>query len=746
MSTDGVRAEEVPLSDLVRAAGLIALTVAGVVIFVPAFILLLARGNSSFSDWLAWLIPVGIWSLGFVPTARPSRAWIQSGAGVLFMLMAAVVPGDAWIPVSTIAFAVVVAAIFTLPWQAAGILIVITSALDVVLALVPSAAVTLYDAGPFPVATGALLQILAGGGLLIAWRSWVSTIESADIEHAEIREATEARERLRARSDSSAAVARRIHETILNTLTAISIGIPPDSETAARQACRHDLEQMELGLKLLPDSTIAEILQSATEVTTLRRVDVDLGGSTSAKIPAVIANPIRDAVAEALRNVERHSGENAALIRARVDDEVRIQISDRGVGMSEGALERFGLRNAIRTGVESVGGRVEVRAPTSGGTVVSLAAPASVPAPSESPRLPLLGALDSSPAARFGVLGTSAFMAIFAVPVAQAMTHTAVVLSGILLYIGILVAVAILWTSRLRIPLTVTAIAVLLATFTVVATSDLDCGSEWAVVILLTGMSGGATLLPLVSLRGWWVRISFLVAVGCASLAVPLSLPDTCRSLPLLTAFSTVAYVLAFTVGLTWADVVFEGRRQRAQEQWRALLRSETEVESRAAALSGWGEVGPGARDLLEGLADGSLRMTDPGVRARAAAEGAAIREALGFADAPGDAVSHLTRRLVRAAAHVSATVDVEILTPFTRADRYPDDVLVYLESLVRRTPEQNLAIRGFSDEGYEELVMIVPIEAIRDASTRFIQDCAVQVSLGSESAHVIVRRRETQA
>lgn len=740
-----MRADEVPLSDLVRAAGLIALTVAGAVIFLPAAVILIARGDSSVSDWLAWSIPLGVWLLGFVPAAQPFRAWIQAGAGVLFMLMAAVVPGESWIPVSTIAFAIVVAGIFTLPWQAASILIAVTATLDVTLALIPSAAVTIYVGGPFPILAGALLQILAGGGLLIAWTSWVSTIEAAELEHEQIREATQARERLRARTASAAAVARRIHETVLNTLTAIAIGIGPDSESTARHACRRDLEQLELGLKLLPDSSVAEIVQSATEVSALRRVDVDLGGATTERIPAVIANPIRDAVVEALRNVERHSGQDTALVRAHVDEEIVIHISDRGVGISQGALERFGFRNAIRTGVESVGGHVEVHAPASGGTAVSLVAPATSPSLNAPPRLPLLGALDSSPAARFGVLGTSAFMAIFAVPVSRAMPNTTLLLTGILLYIGLLIAVAFLWTSRLRIPLTVSAIAVLLATFAIVATSSPGCGSEWAVVTLLTGMSGGATLLPLVSLRGFQVRIAVIVAVGCASVAIAMALPASCRSLPLLTAFSTVAYVLAFAIGLTWADVVFEGRRRRAQEQWRALLRSEAEVESRAAALSGWGEVGPGARDLLEGLADGSLRMTDPGVRARAAAEGAAIREALGFADAPGDAVSHLTRRLVRAAAHVGATVDVEILTPFARSDRYPDEVLVYLEGLVRRVPAQNFAIRGFGDEGYEELVMIVPREAIHDASTRFIQDCAIQVSLGSESAHVIIRRRETQ-
>lgn len=273
----------------------------------------------------------------------------------------------------------------------------------------------------------------------------------------------------------------------------------------------------------------------------------------------------------------------------------------------------------------------------------------------------------------------------------------------------------------------------------------LTCGMEWTVVVLLTGMSGGAILLPIVSLRGPIPRLALVVLAGAASVAIALAMPPGCRVLPLLTAFGAIAYMAAFAIGVTWADVVFEARRERALEQWRALLRAEMEEEALRATLTGWGEVGPGTRDLLEGLADGSLGFDDPGVRARAAAEGAAIRESLGFADAPGDAVSHLTRRLVRTAAQVDATVEVEILTPFTRSDRYPDDVLVFLESVIRRVPEQNLVIRGFADEGYEELVMVVANEAVDDRSTRFVHDCVIQVSVGDSSSHIIVRRRESQ-
>lgn len=745
MSTEGVGAPEVPLSGLLRTAGLIALTVAGAVIFVPALLFLIGGGDATLADWLAWLIPLGVWTLGFTPAVRPFRAWIQAGAGLLFMLMSAVVPGDPWIPVSTVAFAVVVAGIFTLPWRSVLHLIAITAAMDISLALVPSARLDVYEGGPIPALTGAALQILAGGGLLIAWRSWVSRVERADAEYAEIRTATETRERMLARRVSSDAVARRIHETVLNTFAAISIGVDPHNEEAARATCRRDLEQLELGLRQLPDSTLTEIVESARGVTDVQRVHVELADHALTPVSSAIANPLRDAIAEALRNVERHSGSDSALIRARVDSALHVEISDRGVGISEGALERFGLRNAIRTGIESIGGHVDVSAARSGGTVVTLSAPLLTPAQIDAPRLALLGVLDASPVARLGVLGTNLFMLLFAVPVALALPGSAWVLTGMLLYIAFAVLIALLWTRRARMPLTLIAVVVLILTLTGVATLDLTCASEWAVVVLLTGMSGGAVLLPLISLRGWVLRLGLATVVSFATFSVALAVPPECRAIALLTAFGAVSYMLAFAIGLTWADVVFEGRRERARTQWRALLHAETQEEALRAALTGWSEVGPGARDLLEGLADGSLGFDEPGVRARAAAEGAAIRESLGFADAPGDAVSHLTRRLVRAAAHVGATVDVEILTPFSRADRYPDDVLLLLEGVVRGVPDQNLIIRGFSDEGYEELVMVVPNEAIQDHSTRFVQDCAIQVAVGEESSHIIVRRRETQ-
>jgi hypothetical protein len=227
---------------------------------------------------------------------------------------------------------------------------------------------------------------------------------------------------------------------------------------------------------------------------------------------------------------------------------------------------------------------------------------------------------------------------------------------------------------------------------------------------------------------------------------VILATPAECRELLWLQWGVTTAYLAAFALGLTWVEEVFERQRDAAQARWLEVLEAEAAAEARRAATSTWGELSPQARDLLEGIADGSVDLRSPDVSARAAAEADALRTALGLSPAPGQAVAALARRLVRSAARLGCTVELELLSDFHRTDPYPDEVAGLLESLLGPQSGSHLVIRGFVDDGFEELVAVSPRHTGIREDTRTWADTHAQVILGSTDVHVIVRRPMVRA
>ena len=67
--------QRVSLTTLISAAGLIALTVTGTVLFLPTAAALLVSGEGSPETWTAILLPAAIWAFGFTcgPCVRMCR-------------------------------------------------------------------------------------------------------------------------------------------------------------------------------------------------------------------------------------------------------------------------------------------------------------------------------------------------------------------------------------------------------------------------------------------------------------------------------------------------------------------------------------------------------------------------------------------------------------------------------------------------------------------------------------------------
>ncbi|WP_223148704.1 sensor histidine kinase [Aeromicrobium ginsengisoli] len=102
-------------------------------------------------------------------------------------------------------------------------------------------------------------------------------------------------------------------------------------------------------------------------------IDVDVGslGATSAAVE-VAAYRI---VAESLTNVVRHSHADAARVRLeRTDRDLVVEIVDDGIGIGEDVQAGVGLLS-VRERAAELGGRAEVKCPSSGGTSVRAVLP-----------------------------------------------------------------------------------------------------------------------------------------------------------------------------------------------------------------------------------------------------------------------------------------------------------------------------------------------------------------------------------
>ena len=710
--------------------------------FIPAAAFLLLIGASTPRDWIAWGIPLLVWLTGLRARSRSSRAAIQSAAGFLLVLTTYFDTGsDRWISITTICFAVIVGAVFNLSTRGAAVVVATAVILDLGTALGVDAPRALFGVVQLVPWAGGALQLLAGGGLLLAWHSWMKNVALADAEFDAIKRVIESDQQISAVRDGTEAVARRIHETILNTLAAISMGVEPDREQEARNACRRDLEQMNRDVRRLDASTLQEIIEAAMVTIQPTRLSCSVTIDGDRLIEARIANALHDAIVEALRNVERHSGQLEARVDVRVDDAISISVSDAGCGPSPASTERFGLRNSLRSNMASINGRVRLEDNDQGGTTVTLEAPAHVDRGIAVLNFPILGAADATVVGRLGAIGTNIFMLLILAPVLHAMPNPIPLALTTVAFIALVATLAIAWQSRVRPLLNWCGIALISLPFVVAAWQPLACTSSAALQGLTAGASGGAALLILVANRPIYRRVLIMLLSITGPLVAALRLPEECRVEPGLTVGVNAVYLAAIVSVLTWIDLRFEVRRAQAQRAWQSFVESQAAIERQAAITRGWSLIGPGTRDLLEGIADGSLSLNDTEARTKAAAEASSIRSTLGLALEPGDAFGALTRRLVRVALQVGAAIDAEALTPAQRSDLLPNAVSEILEDMVRQCSGETVSLRAFTDEGFDEIAVTMPRVRTFDESVRFIGDLAIQVESTEDQTIVVLRR-----
>lgn len=723
-----------------------ALLAAGLVIFVPSALFLAASQRAQLSDWLAWLIPFAIWTSALLPQFRLVRAPIQIGAGFVLVLMTFVVPdGPAWIPVGIVTFAVIVAAVFNLSTWSTFAVIILAALVDFLAVQSSAASIGLFGVSLIAPWAGALLNLVAGGGLLIAWTAWMRNVRRADAEFIDIQLAVDAEERASAAQAGVAAVARRIHETILNTLAGISMGLPATAQDQAQRTCQRDLDQLNRGLDQLGAVSLSEVVASAKRALEPTALQCALNMSDDVSVEAVVANALRDAIVESLRNVERHSGVLKARIDITVTDEIVTTITDNGVGPGVTAQERFGTRNAIRANLRAIGGTATLAAAVSGGTEVTLHVPRSQERSLRVPSFPILGIADSTLLGRLGATGTNLFMVGITPIIIREFGAPQLTALTIVAYVACMFALAITWTTKARTPLIWLGVILLPLPFVVAGSDALTCVAAPGVQGLITGMASGGVLLLLIAATQTWLRIAIvLIALG-GSAWLSRQLPSTCEQEALLSTGVNTIYMVAIVIVITWIDLGFESRRTAAVDAWERLLDERMDRERRKAEEASWAAVPQSTRELLGQIASGIAPVTDPSIQARAAREASLLRTQLGLAAATSTTLDHLLTALAPTATTMNITLEAEPLMALQRTDPLPADLLSYLDRLIRTTSDSTVTVRTIVDDGWEEIVLVLPAPGSQEQPPPLAEDVITESEIDDDGfAHVSVRRPST--
>jgi signal transduction histidine kinase len=176
-------------------------------------------------------------------------------------------------------------------------------------------------------------------------------------------------ERLRERS----ALARRLHDSVLQTLNLISAAADEPAEVrylarVQERDLRRTISEYESPFE---DSFRARLLEARAEVEDRYRVEIDQFIKDDAEMDETLEAMV-GAAGEAMNNAARHSDSDRIDLFAEIrEDTLHISVRDRGRGLAEPS-DGTGISKSIVERVHEVGGTVTIRSEPGHGTEVLL--------------------------------------------------------------------------------------------------------------------------------------------------------------------------------------------------------------------------------------------------------------------------------------------------------------------------------------------------------------------------------------
>jgi signal transduction histidine kinase len=333
---------------------------------------------------LTWLVPAVAVNVGWaalftwVALTRGLRSWLVVIEVLLTTALcvlhgqltaaAALPPGSGWVTV--LASMTIVVANFTWPLPAAvpaGLLVVAGY-------LVGAARAGLPDHGLVQAAI-LVVQVALAGVLMGLIRRAAGRVDRALAGYEQVHRAAEVASARRAHEREEN---RRLHDTVLATLTIVGTGAIDRGSATLRERALADLAVIDaLGRAAQAGTGPGRLDQRLREVaaTVSAELDVELS-LMSCAVPGEVTEAVAGATGQALANVARHAEVGLAAVRLSVlaDDAVVVEVTDAGRGFDPDRVpaHRYGLREAIRGRMRAVGGDAVIVSAPGRGTRITL--------------------------------------------------------------------------------------------------------------------------------------------------------------------------------------------------------------------------------------------------------------------------------------------------------------------------------------------------------------------------------------
>lgn len=191
------------------------------------------------------------------------------------------------------------------------------------------------------------------------------------------------------RSEATREATMTVHDTLLATLSAISLAKPGPVGTGLRRNAEKQLATLHTANwvghnsahEQVPDASMwSEALLDVIDNIEHTGLQVNMTGQADAlnKLSENMADALLAALAQCLTNVQQHSGQNTAeVVVLATDDSVTITVIDSGIGFDQNAIpeDRMGLRLSVHRRIEDAGGTVNLWTGPGLGTAIMLKVP-----------------------------------------------------------------------------------------------------------------------------------------------------------------------------------------------------------------------------------------------------------------------------------------------------------------------------------------------------------------------------------
>lgn len=464
-----------------------------------------------------------------------------------------------------------------------------------------------------------------------AWRRTADVADAAAAGRCRSHAATEA---ARAADRQRRAAARLLHDEVIHSLRAISLPPGAIDPAAVRGMTSEACTLLTNGSPPESGGTVAGGLTTALEEVAARSpLIVRMRCSREPVVPDPVVTAIGGAVAEALRNVGRHSGVGEAAITVRTTvSGVEVDVTDEGAGFDATRVAGpLGFDNSILGRLVEVGGSATVESSPGYGTTVKITWAAAHQDDCKDFSQRLAGLAGTRTRLMMGAgLPLLGYTMAQAALNHQMLSDPAVAVLTVSVSSAVIVA-ALLWARTRPIPawMSFALIATALAT-TTAGGWGLQAGSSVEVAYFAAGAAAPALALLAFFRPHWESVVAALLVTAAAVVMVRRMDPgwDTLRrALPaVMSNLIAVVTVLAarLTIDRASRSILWNEEAERLAESVRAQL-----TIGRQIMTGRLGRVRDWVLPFLTGVARGNLDPADPAVRQRAALLEAAVRDDL---------------------------------------------------------------------------------------------------------------------